>query len=262
MLLPLLILAMALTAQAGQPAAFDHQHAQWSQLLQTHVRWINNGVASQVDYTGFRHERAAFDNYLNSLSRVTNDEFEEWPRKQQLAFLINAYNAFTIELIIDHWPVQSIRAIGGLFNNPWKLAFFTLLGKPRHLDWIEHEMIRQPGRFDEPRIHFAVNCAAIGCPALRTEAYVGDRLNDQLEDQTRRFLSDASRNRYREGRFELSSLFKWYREDFQQGVDSLAAFIAPYADLLDASPSNKDGNNHKRTAIRFLDYNWALNETR
>ncbi len=264
-LFPILMLAMTMTAQAGQPPAFDHQHTQWNQLLKIHVQWIDNGVASQVDYEGLHRENAALENYLKNLSEVTEDEFVQWSQERQLAFLTNAYNAFTVKLILDHWPVKSIRDIGGLFKNPWKMEFFTLLGESRHLDWIEHEVIREPERFDEPRIHFAVNCAAIGCPALRAEAYVGDRLDNQLEDQTRRFLSDASRNRYRDGRLELSSIFKWYREDFQrgwQGIDSLAEFIAPYADILGAPPLTKDRNNHKMMEIRFLDYDWALNGTR
>ena len=261
-LLGTFMLALTMTTQAENSNAFDHEHRLWHQLLQKHVYWIDNGVASQVDYEGFRRENATLDAYLDTLSGVSKDEFAQWTQEQQLAFLINAYNAFTVRLILNHWPVDSIRDIGGWFNNPWKMEFFTLLGQPRHLDWIEHEVIREPGRFNEPRIHFAVNCAAIGCPALRNEAYVGERLTHQLEDQTRRFLSDTSRNRYRNGRLELSSIFKWYREDFQrgwQGIDSLAEFIAPYADTLEAPSFSRNKNNQHMIEIKFLDYDWALN---
>lgn len=256
------MLALTITTQAEKSATFDHQHSLWHQLLQKHVYWINNGVASQVDYEGIGREHATLGAYLDNLSGVTEDEFARWPQERQLAFLINAYNAFTLRLILDHWPVDSIREIGGWFNNPWKIKFFSLLGKQRHLDWIEHEVIREPGRFNEPRIHFAVNCAAIGCPPLRPEAYVAERLNTQMEDQTRRFLSDPSRNRYRNGRLELSSIFKWYREDFQRGwqeYDSLAQFIAPYADTLGVPSSSRNGNTHDMIEITFLDYDWALN---
>lgn len=256
------MLAMATATQAEQAAVFDHRHILWDQLLQKHVYWIDNGVASQVDYEGFRREQATLDIYLDNLSSVTEDEFTRWPEKRQLGFLINAYNAFTVRLILNHWPVDSIRDIGGWLNNAWQMEFFNLLGAPHHLDWIEHEVIREPGGFNEPRIHFAVNCAAVGCPALRPEAYVGDRLDDQLEDQTIRFLSDASRNRYRNGRLELSSIFKWYREDFQrgwQGIDSLVEFMVPYADNLGAPSLSGKDNVQGRIEVKFLDYDWTLN---
>ena len=261
-LLATLMLALTMTTQAENSNAFDHQHGRWNQMLQNHVYWIDNGVASQVNYEGFRGERATLDAYLDNLSGVSKDEFARWTQEQQLAFLINAYNAFTVRLILKHWPVDSIRDVGGWFNNPWKMEFFSLFGKPHHLDWIEHEVIREPGRFNEPRIHFAVNCAATGCPALRPEAYVAERLNTQLDDQTRRFLSDTNRNRYRNGRLEISAIFKWYREDFQhgwQGIDSLAEFIKPYADALGAPSLSINKDNQHLIEIHFLDYDWALN---
>lgn len=258
----ILFAAILTTLPALASAAFDHDHGLWDELLQRHVAWTESGVASQVNYPGFINDSSKLDRYLTSLSAVSHSDYEQWSEKQQLAFLINAYNAFTVKLIVDHWPVTSIRDIGGWFRNPWKIDFFTLLGEQRYLDWIEHEVIRQPGVFNEPRIHFAVNCAAIGCPALRPEAYVGERLNSQLEDQTRRFLSDKSRNRIDGDVLRLSPIFKWYREDFErgwQGVDSLAEFLLPHAQTLGFPPSDKDGQPIKHLEIRFLDYDWRLN---
>lgn len=258
----LLWLVFCIAACAESADNFDHEHQAWNRLLENHVTWVDDGVASHVDYEAFLRNRAYLRDYLDSLAAVSKADFELWPRHRQLAFLINAYNAFTIQLILDNWPVDSIRDIGNWLQNPWKIEFFVLLGEPRHLDWIEHEVIRQPGRFNEPRIHFAVNCAATGCPALRTEAYVGEHLERQLEDQTRRFLSDETRNRYRNERFELSPIFKWYRDDFTrgwQGIDSLVVFLNPYTDLLGAPELPQGDDEDSALTIEFLDYDWSLN---
>ena len=103
-----------------------------------------------------------------------------------------------------------------MFGSPWKEKFFTLLGREAHLDQIEHEMLRKPGVYDEPRVHYAVNCASIGCPMLREEAFVAARLEAQLEEQARRFLSDRTRNRFNPatGKLEVSEIFKWFKEDW------------------------------------------------
>ncbi len=258
----LLFACVLATTSLQASASFDHGHHAWDELLQRHVKWLNGDVASAVNYPALLQDQVALDNYLGSLSAVEENEYSQWPEDQQLAFLINAYNAFTVKLILDHWPVESIRDIGGLFRNPWKMRFFELLGNQRHLDWIEHEVIREPGRFNEPRIHFAVNCAAIGCPALRPEAYVGDRLDSQLEDQTCRFLSDTSRNRIQGNALKLSSIFKWYREDFQRGwqnIDSLSEFLALHAEALGPSSTALDKRSLNQLEIEFLDYDWQLN---
>jgi len=137
-----------------------------------------------------------------------------------------------------------------------------LLGEPMHLDQVEHEIIREPGRFDEPRIHFAVNCASIGCPALRPEPFTAGELEAQLEDSTHRFLGDTSRNRYRDDRLEVSSIFKWYGEDFQRGwrgADDLGSFLALYADALGLDDDVQERLTNGAVQIRFLDYDWTLN---
>ena len=252
-LIRIMACAGLLSVLATSPAAaFDHRHAAWTSLLEKHVAWNRAGTASSADYAGFARERGELQRYLQALSAVTRDEFDRWSRDEQLAFLINAYNAFTVELILTEYPdIDSIRELGSLFSSPWKKTFFRLLGEEQHLDGIEHELIRGSGRYDEPLIHFAVNCASIGCPALRDEAFVADRLDAQLLDQTRRFLADRSRNRFdrQANRLEVSSIFDWYEEDFRQGwrgYGSLSDFFAAHAESVadnDADQSVIRGGN-------------------
>jgi hypothetical protein len=153
---------------------FDHQHAAWSGMLSKYVA-VDRG-SSRVNYRGILESRAGLDSYLARVERVSQEEYRSWIQAQRLAFLINAYNAFTVKLIVDNYPVDSIKDLGGWISTPWKKGSFTLLGETRHLDNIEHDMIRV--EFDEPRIHFTVNCAAAGCPALRPEAFVAGRLDE------------------------------------------------------------------------------------
>jgi hypothetical protein len=260
------MIAAALLAAANAALAFDHNHAAWDALLKRHVVIAQGGFASRVDYAGLRAEQGAFQGYVDALSAVTEAEYRGWSREQRLAFLINAYNAYTIKLVLSRHPdLKSIKDLGSLLKSAWKKEFFSLLGAERSLDAVEHDMIRAPGAFDDPRIHFAVNCASVGCPMLRGEAYVAERLDVQLEDGVRLFLSDRGRNRYdpASGTLELSRIFDWYKADFEhghRGIGSVPGFLARYADLLaDAAPARalvRQG----QVRIRYLDYDWALND--
>lgn len=257
----LLLLSGELAAQA-----FDHSHNAWDVLLKRHVILISGGNASQLDYSGMLADRAELKRYLDRLSAVSGVQYQSWSDSQRLAFLINAYNAFTVELILTAYPdIQSIKELGTLFRSPWKKRFFTLLGKERHLDELEHELIRAPGVFDEPRIHFAVNCASVGCPMLRNEAYTAEQLEQQLEDALGRFLADNSRNRFdaATGTLWLSKIFDWYGEDFEQGdrgFDSVQAGLARFADQLGRESADDRRRIHEGDyQIRFLDYDWRLN---
>lgn len=263
------LLLILLTLLAPLPAlAFDHEHKAWSELLKKHVVVLDGGKASQANYAGFAKERPALKGYLDTLSAVTEQEYARWSREQKLAFLINAYNAFTIEKILTRHPdLKSIRDFGTFIGNPWKDKFFRLLGKPMHLDNVEHDTIRAPGAFDEPRIHFAVNCASVGCPMLREEAYVAPRLDAQLEEQTRRFLSDRSRNRYdpAAGKLAVSKIFDWYGKDFARGwkgYTALEQFFGKYADLLADAPRDRQAIRDGKAAVEFLDYDWSLNDVK
>ena len=174
-----------------------------------------------------------------------------------MAFLINAYNAFTVEKILTRYPnLKSIRDFGTVFGNPWKDKFFTLFGRESFLDQIEHETLRKPGAYNDLRVHYAVNCASIGCPMLREEAYVADRLEAQLEEQAVRFLSDHSRNRFEAGKLEVSKIFDWFKEDF----GAREQYFAKYAKLLADAPDAQKAVAEGRAPLSFLDYDWSLND--
>ncbi len=250
---------------SGSPD-FDHGHTIWNNLVSLHVHWISGGNASQVDYKAFKKERSSLSGYLNILSNVSESTFNTWPPNQRLAFLINTYNAFTVDLILTKYPdLKSIKDLGTLFSSPWKKNFFSLFGKPASLDQIEHEMIRGSGKYDDPRIHFVLVCAAIGCPGLRKDAVTAEELDDQLENSLRRFLSDKSRNRYNftKETLEVSKIFKWYKKDFETfggNENSLKSFLAKYADLLASSEQNRTRIAGRHVQIKYLDYDWGLND--
>lgn len=238
-------------------------HGGWDQLLQKHVRLIDEGKASQVDYQGFLESKGALVQYLKQLESVDQQRFDSWAKNDQLAFLINAYNAWTVQLILTKWPdLDSIKDLGGLFRSPWRKEFIPLLGQVRSLDEIEHELIRGSDRYQDPRIHFAVNCASIGCPALANVAYQGDSLEQLLEQQTRLFLADRSRNRLDGKTLKLSSIFKWYKEDFEkgwQGYDSLESFLVHYKEALSLPESSVQSLMRGDLKLSFLSYDWGLN---
>lgn len=256
-----LALMVWLVAASVQAAGFDH--GTWNGLLQSHV--VAQGQSTQVDYAGMARERARLKTYLDALATVRPGEFDRWPKAERLAFLINAYNAWTVELVLTRYPdLRSIKELGGVFSSPWKKRFIPLLGQSRSLDDIEHGLIRAEGAYEEPRIHFAVNCASVGCPALRNEAYVGDQLDAQLEDATRRFLADRSRNRFNPvtQRLEVSKIFDWYRQDFERGwggYAKISQFFARHADVLADTESIRRLLRAGQIRLTHLDYDWALN---
>jgi hypothetical protein len=262
----LLFVLALLLAPVLRAEGFDHTHAAWDSLLKKHVREIGGGNASQADYKGFAADRAALQAYLKPLSAVTQEQFNAFSKAQQYAFLANAYNAFTIEKILTRYPnLKSIRDFGTVFGNPWKDDFFTLLGAKRTLDWIEHDTLRAPGRYDDPRVHVAVNCASIGCPMLGRDAFTADKLDGQLDELFRRFMSDRSRNRYNAatGTLELSQIFDWYGKDFTQGhkgFGSVPDVAAKYADQLADSPEDRAKLRAKALPVKFITYDWALND--
>jgi hypothetical protein len=242
-------------------AQLDHGHAAWDTLVKKHVRWLPDNKQSRVDYGGFKADQGELKKVLSGLSAVTRAEFDGWTPPQQMAFLINAYNAYTVDLILTKYPdLKSIKDLGSFIQSPWKKKFFTLLGEERHLDWIEHEQLRP--RYADWRVHAAVNCASIGCPALRPEAFVAARLELQLDDGMLRFMGDRTRNRVREGRAEVSSIFKWFREDFEQGhrgVHRPEDLFARYATQLTDDAGDQAKLRAKTIPISFLDYDWSLN---
>jgi hypothetical protein len=225
------------------------------------VQWLPDNKQSRVDYAAFQRDRGELKRVLDAMSAVSRPTFDGWPREQRMAFLINAYNAFTVELILTKYPdLKSIKDLGTLFQSPWRLRFFTLLGEARHLDWIEHEQLRP--LYGDPRVHAAVNCASIGCPALRNEAFTAARLEAQLEDGMMRFMGDRTRNRVRGGKLEVSAIFKWFKEDFEKGHMGFAKVedvFARYAPQLTDLPDERARLRDRTLAPSHLEYDWSLN---
>jgi hypothetical protein len=262
------LLASAAPWAAAQAEAFDHSHVAWTMLLKKHVVLLDGGKASQMRYAGMAADRAALKAYLGTLAAVSPAAFEAFSKPQQMAFLINAYNAYTVELILTRYPkLESIKDLGSVISNPWKQKVAPLLGTTMTLDGIEHDTLRARGRYDDPRIHFAVNCASIGCPMLREEAFVAERLDAQLDEQALRFMSDRSRNRWNteSKKLEVSKIFDWYGEDFRlghKGIASANAFYARYADQLADAPADRDSVRGQKASVAHLDYDWKLNDAK
>lgn len=255
------------TAMAKSVNTSNFSHASFDTLLKKYVvnkkTGVNLGQETQVDYAGIQKNPALLNQYLQATSQVKQAQFNAWSKQAQLAFLINVYNAQTIKLVLTKYPnIKSIKDIGSLFQSPWKKKFIPLLGKTRSLDDIEHKMIRSK-TYADPRIHFAVNCASIGCPALRSEAYTGTKINRQLEDATIKFLSDRSRNYVKNDTLYVSSIFKWYGKDFKkgwQGYHHLNQFFGQYAKPLGLNKTQITKLKQDNLTIKYLPYNWQLNK--
>lgn len=248
--------------EAAADGEFDHGHTGLDSLLAKHV------VQGRVDYRGLIEERASLQGYLATLATLGRDKLEAFTREEQLALYINAYNAFTVEVILRHYPVASILDI----EKAWDGPRLVLAGERYTLNEIEHELLRN--QFAEPRIHFAVVCAAAGCPPLRSEAYRADRLEEQLSEATRHFVRTSSFNRLDRvgGVLYVSKIFEWYGEDFEDlwgesrvppGSDRSRRHRALVGFFRDQLPA--DAAEHLRTEpvrIHTLKYDWALNERR
>lgn len=239
---PLVTLQEAYRRQSEGPT-FDH--SAFDALLHKHV-----DKDGWIDYEGLRSEAASLDTYIASLAKAP---FADFDRDEKLALLINAYNAFTLRLILDYYPIKSIKDIPSAKRwdaKRWRVGPMTL-----SLNQIEHEQIRP--KFAEPRIHFALVCAAIGCPKLRNEAYQAQRIEEQLEDQTRYVHSHDRWYRYQSGAKDvrLTKLYNWYGSDFKQVAGSVLDFAARYSSPLQAA-LDKDKKPH----IRWLNYDWTLND--
>ena len=220
-------------------------HKIWDELLKAHVD--NKGM---VDYKGMIADSTKLNKYLEMLSVNVPDK-KVWSDAAQLAYWINAYNAFTVQLIIRNYPVGSIKDIAGgipFINTPWDVKFIHIGDKTYDLNNIEHGIIRK--EFDEERIHFAVVCAAMSCPPLRNEAYTADALNAQLDDQAHTFFNDPSKNQITANSAKISPILKWYGGDFKDKAPSLREYINQYSDV-----KIKEGVD-----IEFNDYDWSLNE--
>jgi hypothetical protein len=225
-------------------SAFDHSHTPFANVLQQHV---TNGL---VHYSALKQNPKDLQTYLEEAKGVQESDFKQWKGEEQLAFLINLYNASVLKLIIDHYPIKSVKDVGGWFGRPWDVEVVPLFGKVTTLSYLEHELIR---KHNEPRVHFALVCGALGCPELRAEPYVPDKLDAQLADQARKFMRDRRKNYVEAGEraLYLSPIFKWFAADFTKQYGSVVKFVQTYRPDI---PS-------LQWKIRYTDYNWLLNDS-
>jgi len=242
-------LALTIVSNPAQAADLDHSHAAFTAVLQSSVK------SERVDYAALKNKPDALGGYLASLAAVPENEFNGWSMDQRLAFLINLYNAATIKLVIDHYPVKSIKDIGSFIKGPWDQPVVHVFGRTVTLNHIEHDIIRP--KYAEPRAHFALVCASIGCPPLRGEAFDAAKLNEQLDDQGRVFFATKSKNRVdaKAGVLYLSPIFKWFKADFTGKSSSVEKFVAPFFNDADKAVilSGKLG-------VEYTDYDWSLNK--
>lgn len=203
----------------------------------------------QVDYDGFKKEESRLDAYLKILETVDPAKLD---RDDQFAFYTNVYNAWTVKLILSRYPdLKSIKDLGSVFKSPWKKKIVRIEGRVLTLDNVEHDILRP--RFNDPRVHFAINCAAHSCPPLRSEPYEGSRLDEQLNDATRAFINDPQRTYLEGNTLYVSKIFDWFGEDFS---DDPLSFVAEYAegDLKERLESKKN-----KIRVKYMDYDWTLN---
>jgi hypothetical protein len=262
-----IVLAVALLVQTAPAAPFDHGYAAYASVLR---RFVNG---ARVDYARLTSGRAALDAAASDFDGPGAAGVASWSRPEQMAFWINAYNVFTLRAIVDHYPIRvrwlsfgprnSIRQIDGVWTRlKWRAA-----GREVTLDQIEHEILRPA--FKDPRVHFAINCASISCPPLAATPYAAARLDAQLDEAARRYLASPHGLQISGDRLRVSSIFKWYGDDF---VERYAAAGPPSGTPRDRAILGVVGRFGPQAAaeramtgrarLQFLDYDWTLNDTR
>jgi hypothetical protein len=210
-------------------------HSDWNILLQKHVSEKGN-----VNYKGFKKDELKLKSYLTLLSKIMPDD--SWSKGKKMAYWINAYNAFTIQLILDNYPISSIKDI----ENPWDIEFINLGDKTFSLNDIEHEILR---KMNDPRIHFGIVCASVSCPKLQNVAFEASNLDSQLDIAAKEFLADPARNNLSKDSIQLSKIFKWFAKDFKN-EGSLIDFLNKYSEITISQNAKKS----------YKDYDWNLNE--
>lgn len=225
-------------------------YAPYEQVLKEYV------LDGKVFYRGLRTDSHLLNQFLKEASQVSISEFDRWTPEEQMAFLVNVYNATSIKVIVDNYPVKNIRELGVFSSSPWKRKIVDLFGENISLDNIQNDMLR--AYYNDPRLHFAINFATKGSPPLRSEPYRGETLNLQLEDQARRFLGSREHNRVdmEYGMVFLSPIFMWYRADFLQQAPTILSYVDPYwPDVV-----RTQLKENTLYPVRYLRMDWSLNE--
>jgi len=236
-------------------SVFDQTHEEWNKVLQEYVK------DGRVNYQGLKTKPIGFNRYIAQLASVKKADFDDWTKEEKLAYWINAYNAYTVKAILDNYPVKSIKDIPGV----WKKLPVTAGGEELTLDKIEHKKLRE--ELKEPRIHFAINCASIGCPVLLGEAYRSDKLEAQFSTNIKAMLGNSGQFRLDRGdkQIYLSKILDWFGDDFKgfKGVNfygskknGVVSFLSNYL-----PESDKKLVRSEKFAIKWLDYDWNLNNT-
>ena len=229
------LLTYVLTLCLWTISAQKIDHSEWTKILQLYV-----SESGKVNYSAFKNNREFLENYLDNLANHAPNK--NWSNAETKAYWINAYNAYTIQLILDNYPLKSIKDL----NDPWDQTFFKINGKMMSLNTIEHKILRPMG---DPRIHFAIVCASESCPKLLNYAYAAETLNIQLDQAARDFINDASKNSITASKITISKLFKWFKSDFPEG-EAFITYLNTYSTL----------KINPETKINYQNYNWSLNE--
>lgn len=235
-----IVRAMVLLWLTSFALAFDHTYANYQVVLDRYVR------EGRVDYAALKQDRTSLDSFIAAYADVTFEQYRAFTKNEKLAFLINLYNAATLQLIVDHYPVESIQDIGGFFSSPWNVKFVKLFGHTISLGQIEHDILR--AEFEEPRILFSIVRAARGCPLLNSQACRDTNISAMLAQAERHFLTQRpTDNRFEDGQLFVSPIFKWYRDDFggDDGVRTLFQLYFPEV--------------KRETRLNYTDYDWGLN---
>ena len=258
--------ALLLWSVAGSAAvAFDHDFGAYAEVLRAVVR------GPRVDYAALKADRGRLDAVVRSLATPTRAEEQAWPRPQRMAFWINAYNVLTLRAIVDHYPIRgsifslaprsSIRQIDGV----WTGLRWTVAGRTVTLDDIEHQILRPT--FGDPRVHFAINCASVSCPPLAAEPYRAETLDASLDTAARRYLGSAEGLRVEGRALRVSSIFKWYGDDFIAQYTSIVAGTDAPGQRAIRGAIVRFGPGGAAAAARggdvrigYLDYDWSLND--
>jgi hypothetical protein len=231
--------------------SFDHDHKYFQEVLDNFV--TRTGSQTLVNYSKVQKSPEKLNQYIKDLSEVSKRDFNSWSHDQKLVTLINGYNAWTLKLIIDHYPVSSIKDIGSFLSDAWEQEFIKWLDKIVTLNHIEHDLIRK--NFNEPRIHFALVCAAVGCPSLQEKVYLASSLDTQLQKASDEFLQDKkkyySKTSNDEVTLYVSSIFKWYGKDFGSEKE-LKSYLA----------GGMRVPEDRKISLKFLDYDWSLNDSK
>lgn len=245
LIIPALVAGILFPGSFAQAASSVVDHHLYAALL---AQYVHDG---EVDYRGLKQQEARLDRYLDYLAGIDPDGLAE---KERFAFYANAYNAWTLKLILEHYPgIESIKDAGSIWQSPWKKKIARINGDLLTLDEIEHDILRP--RFQDPRVHFAVNCASKGCPPLFGVPFNGRDLDHQLDLVTRSFINDPTRYRIDGNTLYVSRIFKWFGEDFNNDP---IAFFRQYAEG-DLQSLLKARSQDLR--VEFLDYDWSLNGT-